>query len=36
MYQMLCALMATMVWGTAAGHCQGPQAGMTTAYVSIF
>jgi dienelactone hydrolase len=30
MYQMLCALMATMIWGTAAGHCQGGHAGMTT------
>jgi dienelactone hydrolase len=29
MYQMLCVLMATMAYGTAAGHCQAPQAGTT-------
>jgi len=29
MYQMLCVLVATIVYGTAAGHCQGSQAGMT-------
>jgi len=27
MYQMLCALMATIAYGSAAGHCQAPQAG---------
>jgi dienelactone hydrolase len=30
MYQMLCVLVATIVYGTASGHCQGAQAGMTT------
>ena len=30
MYQMLCVLMATIAYGTAAGHCQGSQAGLTT------
>jgi dienelactone hydrolase len=30
MYQMLCVLVATIVYGTASGHCQGSQAGMTT------
>jgi dienelactone hydrolase len=29
MYQILCVLMATIAYGTAAGHCQGSQAGMT-------
>jgi dienelactone hydrolase len=29
MYQMLCVLVATIVYGTANGHCQGSQAGMT-------
>jgi dienelactone hydrolase len=29
MYQTLCVLMATIVYGTAAGHCQGSRAGMT-------
>jgi hypothetical protein len=29
MYQMLCVLVATIAYGTAAGHCQGSQAGMT-------
>src|SRR5882762_4894369 len=29
MYQMLCVLVATIAYGTATGHCQGPQAGMT-------
>jgi len=29
MYRMLCALVATIAYGTAAGHCQGSQAGMT-------
>ncbi len=29
MYQMLCALLATIVYGTATGHCQDAQAGMT-------
>src|SRR6266849_1473862 len=30
MYQILCVLMATIAYGTAAGHCQAPQAGATT------
>ena len=30
MYQILCVLMATIAYGTATGHCQGSQAGMTT------
>jgi len=30
MYQILCVLMATIAYGTAAGHCQAPQAGTTT------
>jgi dienelactone hydrolase len=29
MYQMLCALLATIAFGTAAGHCEAPQAGTT-------
>ncbi|UPJ47197.1 dienelactone hydrolase family protein [Bradyrhizobium sp. 200] len=29
MYQMLCVLVATIAYGTATGHCQGAQAGMT-------
>jgi len=29
MYQMLCALLATIVYGTAAGRCQSSEAGMT-------
>ena len=29
MYQVLCVLMATIAYGTAAGHCQAPQAGTT-------
>jgi dienelactone hydrolase len=29
MYQMLCVVLAAMVYGTAAGHCQDSQAGMT-------
>src|SRR3954470_7372910 len=29
MYQMLCVLIASLVYGTAAGHCQDPQAGLT-------
>ncbi len=29
MYQMLCVLVATIAYGTATGHCQGSQAGMT-------
>lgn len=29
MYQVLCVLMATIVYGTAAGHCQAAQASMT-------
>jgi dienelactone hydrolase len=29
MYQMLCVLLATIAYGTATGHCQGAQAGMT-------
>ncbi len=29
MYQILCVLMATIAYGTAAGHCQAPQAGTT-------
>ena len=29
MYQMLCALMAMIAYGSAAGHCQAPQAGTT-------
>ena len=29
MYQMLCVLLATIAYGTATGHCQGSQAGMT-------
>jgi dienelactone hydrolase len=29
MYQMLCVLMATIAYGSATGHCQGTQAGMT-------
>jgi dienelactone hydrolase len=29
MYQMLCVLMATIVYGTATGHCQDVQAGLT-------
>jgi len=35
MYQMLCALLATIVYGTATGHCQDAQAGMTAGHVSI-
>jgi dienelactone hydrolase len=30
MYQTLCALMATIIYGAAAGHCQTPQADTTT------
>src|ERR1700722_11545381 len=30
MYQILCVLMATIVYGTAAAHCQEPRAGTTT------
>ena len=30
MYQILCVLMATIIYGAAAGHCQTPQAGATT------
>jgi len=30
MYQILCVLMATIAYGTAAGHCQTSQAGTTT------
>jgi dienelactone hydrolase len=30
MYQMFCILIATIAYGTAAGHCQASQAGMTT------
>jgi dienelactone hydrolase len=30
MYQILCVLIATIAYGTAAGHCQTPQAGTTT------
>jgi hypothetical protein len=29
MYQMLCVLVATMAYGTATGHCQHSEAGMT-------
>ena len=29
MYQMLCVLVATIVYGTATGHCEDSQAGMT-------
>ena len=29
MYQMLCVLVATIVYGTATGHCQTAQAGLT-------
>jgi dienelactone hydrolase len=29
MYQMLCVLVATIAYGSATGHCQGTQAGMT-------
>jgi len=29
MYQMVCVLLATIVYGTATGHCQGSQAGLT-------
>src|SRR5258707_12598240 len=29
MYQMLCVLLATIVYGTQAGHCQDYQAGQT-------
>jgi dienelactone hydrolase len=29
MYQILCALMATIGYGTAAAHCQAPEAGTT-------
>jgi hypothetical protein len=29
MYRILCALMATIAYGTAAAHCQAPQAGTT-------
>ena len=30
MHQILCVLMATIIYGAAAGHCQTPQAGTTT------
>ncbi|SHG05794.1 Dienelactone hydrolase [Bradyrhizobium erythrophlei] len=30
MYQMLCVLLATIAYGTATGHCQDSQAGITT------
>src|SRR4051812_27370967 len=30
MYQILCVLMATITFGAIAGHCQTPQAGLTT------
>src|SRR5258708_1540998 len=30
MYQMLCVLLATVAYGTATGHCQDSQAGITT------
>jgi hypothetical protein len=29
MHQFLCVLIATIVYGTAAAHCQAPQAGTT-------
>ena len=29
MYQILCVLMAAIAYGTAAGHCQAPQAHTT-------
>ena len=29
MYQLLCVLLATIAYGTATGHCQDPQAGLT-------
>jgi len=29
MYQMICVLVATIAYGTANGHCEGSQAGMT-------
>src|SRR5450432_3918525 len=29
MYQMLCVLLATIAYGTATGHCQAAQAGLT-------
>jgi len=28
MYQILCVLVATIAYGTATGHCEGPQAGI--------
>jgi dienelactone hydrolase len=34
MYQILCVLMATIAYGTAVGHCQGPQAGTTITFQS--
>lgn len=30
MYRILCVLMATIAYGTAAAHCQTPPAGTTT------
>jgi dienelactone hydrolase len=30
MYQIICVLLATIAYGTTAGHCQAPQAGTTT------
>jgi dienelactone hydrolase len=34
MYQILCALVATVAYGTAVGHCQAPQAGTTITFQS--
>jgi dienelactone hydrolase len=34
MYQILCALIATVAYGTATGHCQPPQAGTTITFQS--
>jgi dienelactone hydrolase len=34
MYQILCALMATIAYGIAVGHCQAPQAGATITFQS--
>lgn len=30
MFQILCVLAATIAYGTATGHCEGSQAGLTT------
>jgi dienelactone hydrolase len=35
MYQMLCVLLATIAYGSAAGHCQGSQAGSPAGMTAV-